>query len=115
MIVRYIIGRNYISKAPLQWPTATVEAIYVGHDNDVVPAQAWSPNITLLTFPKMMRGPIAGLGCRTCMLGSHPIQQMLKRHIHERRGCNIPQPARVDVMVERENVENTRYWAGHNK
>ena len=41
-------------------------------------------------------------------VGKRSLQPALKRHMHGRRGCNIPRPARVDVMVERDNVENAR-------
>ena len=40
-----------------------------------------------------------------------PLQPEFKRHMHGRLDFVLPQPARADVMVEREqveNVENTR-------
>ena len=37
------------------------------------------------------------------------LQPTLKRHMHGRHALEMLQPARVDVMVERENIENAKY------
>ena len=41
-------------------------------------------------------------------IGETSLQPALKGRMHGRRGAMLLQPAGADVMVERENIENTR-------
>ena len=41
-------------------------------------------------------------------VGKPSLQPVLKQQMHGQRGFDMPQQARVDVMVERENVEIAR-------
>ena len=72
-------------------------------------ARAWLPVAGLLRYlVKHIARTYCLLGMSTIHVGKLSLQLALKWHMYGRRGFNIPRPARVDVMVDRENVENAR-------
>ena len=84
---------------PLQQPTVTVKYFSVGHGGDVV----WCEHARLVIPMKLCQTYCSVLSlaqdiAHTCWKAIQPTGVLIL-HIHGRRGSDLPQLARVNVMV----------------